>query len=270
MRLIGNLQLRYSVYFLSILFLPACDKDKTPPGEVTDLDARGGAEKVHLTWTEPLDADLTSIQIEQVGANKFYALPSGFDSITIADLTNGINYEFAVVAVDDNGNKSNAVRTSATPSPPYIVVDPIMEDYEPEVYVQYSNGYQTLTPSATFEVDNTGRVHITATFNRPLDISSVQSGQTVYFQGTTVSPGDVSLSENNTILTFVSNQAFNIFGEISQSASYTIYTFDFILVGENAGNGNILDNEGIALDGDEDGLSGGDFVLELTVFEQIN
>lgn len=264
------MQLRYSVFFLSILFLSACDKDKTPPGEVTDLVARGGAERVHITWTEPLDVDLTSIQIEEIGAKKVYALPSGFDSITIVELTNGINYEFAVVAVDADGNKSNAVRASATPSPPYIVVDPIKEDYEPEVYVQYSDGYQTLTPSVTFEVDNSGRVHMTATFDRPLDLSSVQSGQTVYFQGTAVSPGDFSLSEDNTALTFVSNEAFNTFGAFSESASYMIYTFDFVLVGEDTGNGNILDNEGIPLDGDEDGLSGGDFVLELTVFEQIN
>lgn len=264
------MQLRYLVFFLSILCLSACDKDKTPPGEVTDLVARGGAEKVHLTWTEPLDADLTSIQIEELGANKVYALPSGFDSITIVELTNGINYEFAVVAVDADGNKSNAVRTSATPFPPYMVVDPDREDYEPEVYVQYSDGYHTLTPSSTFEVDTSGHVGITVNFNRPLDLSSVQSGQTVYFQGTTVSPGDVSLSEDNTALTFVSNEAFTTFGEISESASYTKYIFDFVLVGENAGNGNILDNEGIPLDGDEDGFSGGDFVLELTVFEQIN
>ena len=141
-----------------------------------------------------MDEDLITILITEVGANKIYAQASGLNGITIVDLTKDVNYEFAVVTVDKEGNKSNAVHASVTTAIPYVVVEPDKEDYEPSVYVQFSDGYETITPSATFEIDTSGYVHITATLNRPLDVSSVVSGQTVYFQGADISSGDISFS----------------------------------------------------------------------------
>jgi len=269
MKCLGRLGKKYSIIVLFILGLSACDKDKTPPGEVTDLIARVGEEQVSLTWTEPPDEDLISIQIAEVGADKIYAQPSGLNGITIEDLTNGVNYEFAVVTVDEAGNKSNPVYTTATPTAPLEVTDPDQNDYEPSVYVQYLDGYVTLTPSATFEIDTLGYVHITLTFNRPLDISSALSEQTIYFEGADVSPGNLSFSQENFTLTFTSTETFSSFGESTESASYMIYTFDFVMIGDDTGDGAILDTNGIPLDGDEDGLSGGDFILGLTVYEQI-
>lgn len=261
---------KYIMLFFFLVYLSACDKDKTPPGTVMDLVARGGVEKVSLTWIEPRDEDLASILVTEIGAEKIYAQPSGLNGMTIQGLTNGTSYEFAVVTVDFNGNKSNAVRASATPFPAFAVVDPDQDDYEPEVYVDNTDGYQTLTPSATFGIDSTGHVHLTIAFNRSLEVSSVISGNTIYFEGSVVSHGNVSISEEDKTLTFISTDPFTSFGEGSSSASYMVYMFDFVLVGEDTGSGAIMDSNGIPLDGDEDGFAGGDYVLELTVNEQIN
>ena len=270
MRLISNLRAGRLIIFLFVTLITACEKDKTPPGEVTDLTARGEVEQVTLSWTEPSDADLASIQITEVGADKVYAQPSGLNGITILELTNGTSYEFAVVAVDEAGNKSKAVHATATPSTPFIVADPDQGNYESAVYVRYSNGYQTITPSATFGVDTAGYVHITIHFNRPVDVSSIISGETIYFEGETVSPGELSFSEDKLSLTCTSTEIFENFGTISGSASYTVYIFDFVLVGEDLGDGLVLDSNGMPLDGDEDGMAGGNFVLELYVHEEIN
>ena len=168
-----NIRLSYVTLFIILMGLWACEKDTTAPGEVTDLIAQGGVEEVSMTWTEPPDGDLASIHITEVGAGKIYALPSGLNGVTIEGLTNGTTYEFAVVAVDENGNRSNAVHASATPVPPFVVVDPDPANYEPSIYVRYDQGYETISPSATFEVDTGGYVHISITFNRAMDVSSI-------------------------------------------------------------------------------------------------
>ena len=260
---------KYIIPCLFILGMAACNEDNTAPGEVADLLARGGDEEVSLSWTEPMDEDLISIHIIEVGADKIYAQASGFNGITITGLTNGTDYEFAVVTVDKNGNQSDAVKISATPAIPFVLVDPDKDDYEPSIYVQYSDGYQTITPSATFELDTAGHVQITVVFDRPADRASLLPGQTIYFEGADISSGNIIISEDNLSLTLMSTEIFSSFGEVSESASYMIYTFDFVLVGDDAGAGVVRDSDGIPLDGDEDGFSGGDFVLELTVFDQI-
>jgi hypothetical protein len=263
-------QLRYLILFIFLLGIWACEKDNTAPGEVTNLTARGGVEEVVMTWTEPVDEDLASIYITEVGAGKIYALPSGFNGVTIEGLTNGVAYEFAVVAVDKNGNKSNAVHASATPTPPFVMVDPDQTNYEPSVYVRFAEGYETINPSATFAVDTEGYVHISITFNRAMDVSSIVSEQTIYFEGSTVAPGTISISEDQRTLDFVSTEIFSSFGTQMSGASYTAYLFNLIMLGDDAGNGAVLDSNGMSLDGDEDGEEGGDLVLELSVYEEQN
>jgi hypothetical protein len=269
MRQLRVIQLRHVLLILFIIACTSCDKDTTPPGEVTDLIARGEVEAVALSWTEPHDADLASIEITEVGADKIYALPSGLENVTIVGLTNGTSYEFAVVAVDENGNKSNAVHASATPAEAFVVVVPDQSNYESAVYVDHSDGYQTVVPSETFSIDSSGHVHMELTFNRPLDGSSVVSGQTVYFEGSEISPVNISISEDKLTLSITSGEPFYSFGTSSESASYTAYLFDIVLVGDDGGNGAILDSGGMPLDGDDDGAVGGDFVLEFTVNEAI-
>lgn len=263
-------QIKYFILSMFIMGLLACEKDNTAPGEVTNLTARGGVEEVSMTWTEPVDDDLASIHITEVGAGKIYALPSGLNGVTIEGLTNGVSYEFAVVAVDENGNKSNAVHASATPTPPFVMVDPDQSNYEPSVYVRFGEGYETISPSATFAVDSEGYVHISIIFNRAMDVSSIVSEQTIYFEGSTVAPGTISISEDQTSLDFVSTEIFSAFGTQTSGASYTAYLFDLIMLGDDAGNGAVLDSKGMELDGDEDGEAGGNLVLELSVYEELN
>ena len=195
-----------------------------------------------MSWTEPPDDDLASIHITEVGAGKIYALPSGMNGVTIGGLTNETTYEFALVAVDENGNKSNAVHTSATPAPPFVLLDPDQNDYESSAYVCLGDYYETVTPSATFEVDTGGYVHISMTFNRALDTSSIISGQTIYFEGSALAPG----------------------------TSYTAYIFHLALIGDDAGKGAVLDSNGMPLDGDNVGLTGGDLMLQLNVYVEPN
>lgn len=261
-------QARYLALFLFILGLVSCEKDKTAPGDVTNLTAAGGVEQVIMTWTEPPDDDLASIHITEVGAGKIYALPSGLNGVTINGLTNGITYEFAVVAVDENGNKSNAVHASATPAPPFVVVDPDQNNYESSIYVRFGEDYETINPSATFEVDAAGYVHVSLTFNRAMDVSSIISGQTIYFEGSTVSAGNISISEDQRTLDFVSTEVFSSFGAETAGASYTVYLFNLILLGDDAGNGAVRDGNGMPLDGDEDGLAGGNLLLELSIYQE--
>jgi hypothetical protein len=270
MKYIGLQQLKYLMLFLFVLGLVACQKDTTAPGEITNLKAVGGVEEVIMTWTEPLDDDLASIHITEVGAGKIYALPSGLNGVTIEELTNGTTYEFAVTAVDENGNKSNAVRTSATPSPPFVLLDPDQNGYESSVYLRFNDGYETINPSVAFEIDAGGYVHISLVFNRAMDISSIISGQTIYFEGSTVSSGTISVSEDLRTLGFVSTEVFSSFGTETAGASYTAYLFNLVLIGDDVGNGSILDSKGMPLDGDEDGISGGDLVLELSVYVEQN
>lgn len=263
-----HMQARYLLFFLFLPGLLACEKDNTAPGEVTNLTATGGVEEITMTWTEPPDDDLASIHITEVGAGKIYALPSGLKVITIKELTNGTTYEFSVVAVDENGNKSNAVHTSATPVPAFVVDDPDQSDYESSLYVRYGEGYETLIPSATFEVDSGGYVHISLTFNRAMDVSSIISEQTIYFEGSSVSPGTISISEDQRTIDFVSTEVFSSFGTETAGATYTAYIFHLILRGDDAGNGTVRDSNGMPLDGDKDGVAGGDLVLELNVYEE--
>ena len=42
------------------------------------------------------------------------------------------------------------------------------------------------------------------------------------------------------------------------------------MLGDDAGNGAVLDISGMPLDGDEDGEAGGDLVLELSIYEELN
>jgi hypothetical protein len=263
MRNLGKLPLKYSILFLFILFVSACeDKDTTPPGVVMNLTATGEEGQASLTWTEPVDSDLSSIEITQTPPDRVYSQPGGQNGATITGLTNGTSYDFAVVAVDEEGNKSSAVHVSVIPNTPFVVVDPDPDDYEPSVHVTNNVGYQTTIPSATFGVNTMGAVYITVTFNRAVDVSSVLAGQTIYFEGDTISPGNVVFSEDNKTVTFTSTDIFSSFGTTYTIPPSFAYVFDFILVGDDEGYGMIRDSNGMVFDGDQDGTPGGNFVLE--------
>jgi len=270
MRHSASYLLKYLILLLFILCISACEKkDSTPPGMVTNLTAIGEVGQVSLAWTEPVDTDLASIEITQSPGNNTYAQASGLNGITISQLSNGTSFDFAVVAVDEDGNKSNAAHVSAIPNTPFVVVDPDPDNCDPSAHVMYSMGYGTTDPSDVFVVDLMGGLQVSVTFNRPLDVSTVTSGQTIFLEGKAIPEGAVSFSNDNKTLTFVTNENFSLYGSSSLAAPYMGYMFNLVLIGNDAGNGLILDSNGMALDGDQDGTPGGDFVLGLVIYELI-
>ena len=240
-----------SFVFLFILFLFACSKeegiDTTPPAQVSDLAVVAGNGEVTLTWTEPADADLDRIEISYTpGSDILYSQAAGSGTFTVSGLINGTVYSFAVVTVDETGNKSQAVNISALPNTPFVVVSPNQDNYNPA--------------GGTYTTDGNGHLIITVTFNRPVDINSVKPTLTIYFEGDAISQGTVSVSNNNKTITFTTTDQVSDFGTYSQN----IY-FDFLLIGDDVGNGVITDSNGMVLDGDEDGESGGNYVLNLYI-----
>jgi len=262
--------LKYSLPILLVISISACEKDTTPPGMISNLTAEVADGQVTLSWTEPLDPDLNRVEITQDPPAKQYSQSSGDNGITITELTNGTSYEFTVVAVDEEGNRSNPAYVSAVPNTPFVVIDPDPNDIEPVVYISKVYGFTTTAPSKTFSVDLMGYIQISVTFDRPFDVSSVLSGQTIYFEGNAISAGGITFSEENTKLTFISAEPYPTFSSGSGGLAYFIYPFNFVLVGDDAGNGVILDSNGMALDGDGDGIPGGDYVLGLSVMESSN
>ncbi|MEN8228125.1 MAG: DUF4959 domain-containing protein [Bacteroidota bacterium] len=238
----------FSFVLLTLFLLSACEKeDITPPGQVTDLAVSADKGEVVLTWTEPTDADLDRIEVSySPGSDMVYSQASGLNGITITGLTNGTSYEFAVVTVDETGNKSDAVLITALPNSPFVVVSPDQNDYN-----QYGG---------TFTTDGSGHLIISVTFNRPVDQNSVVPAQTIYFEGDAISQGTVAFSNNDKTLTFTTTDIVSDFVSFSPDGH-----FSFLLVGDDADNGVIMDHNGMPLDGDENGANGGNYVLNFTI-----
>jgi len=243
---------RLAFLLILLVSLSACRKERinvdiTPPPQVTDLEALAQDGSVVLSWTEPSSSDLVSIEITHTpGSSTVYSQAAGLNGVTISGLTNGTEHEFSVKTVDAVDNKSAAVTISATPNTPFVVVDPDQSDYNPA--------------GGTFTTDGSGHLIISVTFNRPVDLNSVIPATTVYFEGDAISQGTVVFSNGNKTITFTTTDEWGDFATISGSAF-----FDFLLIGTDAGGGVITDSNGMVLDGDEDGLAGGDYELNLYI-----
>jgi hypothetical protein len=103
------------------IILAACDwgnpSDTTPPAQVSGLTATPGNGQVTLTWTDPTDTDLASIEITWTpGGTTPQTVAKGTQSKTITGLTNGTPYTFTVKAKDNAGNLSTGEPTTATPN----------------------------------------------------------------------------------------------------------------------------------------------------------
>jgi predicted phage tail protein len=100
------------------------NSDLQPPAKVTGLTGTAGDTQVTLTWTDPADTDLASVEITwtSTAGNGNAIVGTGIQTYTVPGLTNGTAYTFAVRAVDNatpTPNKSiEAATTSATPLAP--------------------------------------------------------------------------------------------------------------------------------------------------------
>jgi hypothetical protein len=244
--------IKFSILLVFVLLVSACKKERihidvTPPPMVTELIASPQDGFVILSWTEPISTDLVGIEITYTpGSSMVYSQSAGLNGATISGLLNGTAYDFSVKTVDEVGNKSDAVTVTATPNPPFVVVSPDQSDYNPA--------------GGTFSSDGNGHLIISVTFNRPVDINSVVPAATIYFEGDAISEGTVIFSNGNKTITFTTTDEVADFATMGGNA-----VFDFLLIGTDDGNGVVMDSNGMVLDGDEDGLAGGNYELNLYI-----
>ncbi|MDR2068764.1 MAG: fibronectin type III domain-containing protein [Spirochaetaceae bacterium] len=88
---------------------------------MTGLTGTPGDTSVTLTWTDPTDADLASIEITWTPGNGSGTVAKGAGTYTATGLTNKTAYTFTVRAVDNafpNPNKSFGETVSKTPLAP--------------------------------------------------------------------------------------------------------------------------------------------------------
>ena len=103
---------------------PVDTSDKTPPAEVTALNAVAGGGKISLSWVNPADADLYQVEITASPAAGTLANPVYLSaekgkamSFTAEGLTNGTAYTFTVRAIDKSLNKSEGTSTAEAVKP---------------------------------------------------------------------------------------------------------------------------------------------------------
>ena len=102
---------------------PIDTSDKTPPAEVENLQAEALAGAIRLTWQDPADEDLWGIEItsqQKIVTRSVAPLPEnailvakGEQSRKLSNLTVGQSYTFTIKTIDNSGNKSAGIKTTA-------------------------------------------------------------------------------------------------------------------------------------------------------------
>jgi hypothetical protein len=119
-----------SAVLTAVYTIASAPADTTPPANVTGLGGTAGDGQATLSWIDPEDPDLASIEISWTGGSETVARSSAEDranSKIIAGLINGTSYIFTIKAVDDAtpANKSSGVSSEAlTPLAPVDITPP--------------------------------------------------------------------------------------------------------------------------------------------------
>ena len=131
---------------IAAALLAACpsglEPDTTPPGDVSNLSAVAGDEQVTLTWTDPGDADLKSIEIQRTGSAARVVVAADTQTAVVTGLANGTAYTFTVKAVDTSWNVSAGKDIARTPVSANDVTPPLPVE---NLDATPGNGQVTLT-----------------------------------------------------------------------------------------------------------------------------
>lgn len=94
-------------------------QEATPPAEVTGLATDAGLGEVTLTWTDPVDTDLASIEItcDFEGIDPVL-VDAGVETALVTGLEPLVEVTFTVKTIDALGNKSIGVTIAETPVAP--------------------------------------------------------------------------------------------------------------------------------------------------------
>ena len=102
--------------------------DVTATAPVSSFQAAGDDGEVHLSWSNPADADFSFTRIRwSTGSypsgpaagndlGDFSASPGSGDSTTHSGLSNGVTYYYAAYAFDGDNNDANCAQASAVPA----------------------------------------------------------------------------------------------------------------------------------------------------------
>lgn len=95
-------------------YAPSDTTAPAPPS--SSLSAAPAYGAVALGWEDPSAADLASIEVTWTpGSGGPQSVAAGTEQLAVNGLTNGVEYTFQLVAIDENGNRSSGATVRATP-----------------------------------------------------------------------------------------------------------------------------------------------------------
>lgn len=223
------------------------DKDKTPPPDFYEFEKTAGDGFVTFAYNFPgLDNHKYGVEITYyLDGDKKVKREFGAFSMTIQGLTNNETYTFTLVTYDEAGNRSDGFEIKATPNLPFVLISPTgIDDYT---------------------IEN-GKVRIDLRFNRSADTSEpftpfmdalaglYTDSSSVPYSYSWLGDGLVfSLLTIETTETLCGNLPCNLYLRIR-----------FPWVGNMIYDG-FRDTNGMLLDGDNDGIEGGDADLTFVI-----
>jgi endo-beta-N-acetylglucosaminidase D len=89
--------------------------DKEPPGEVSRQSVSARDRQLTITWTDPTDSDFDHVVVTGA-AISVQNVAKGAQKAVISGLDNGRNYDILLKTVDMDGNESEGVTISGTPT----------------------------------------------------------------------------------------------------------------------------------------------------------